>query len=444
MERSIDKELIAWKDNIRRVPLLIRGGRQVGKTFAIEKFGQNHFENLLTINFERERKFCSLFENSLKPEVILKGIQTLTQVPIKQGKTLLFFDEIQACSRAVMALRYFKEEMEDLHVIGAGSLLEFTLHGENFSFPVGRVEFRYLFPLSFKEFLLATGESFLLDELERVTLAKPLSMTIHLHALTKLRDYFQIGGMPQAILTAIQTKSPIEWKKAQQMILDTYRSDFGKYGSSAQQKYLQICFEKAPQLVGDHFRYIKISSEFQSRDLKNALDLLEHAGLIRYVQATSAAGLPLQAGVNDKKFKLIFLDIGLLQEFFHTDPEQLRVADLAQINSGALAEQFVGQELMAYGESYRKTKLFFWEREKKGSEAQIDYLIQYKSIIIPIEVKAGKGSRIRSLRQFLEEKNSSFGIRISQNPLSFENGICSIPLYMIGEIPRLISSLLNL
>lgn len=441
MERSIDQELKAWKESPRRVPLLIRGGRQVGKTFAVEKLGRNHFENLITINFERERKFCPLFDDSLKPEMILRNLQTLIQAPIKPGKTLLFFDEIQACPRAVMALRYFKEEMPELHVIGAGSLLEFTLKGENFSFPVGRVEFRYMFPLSFKEFLMAADSSRLANEIEKATLINPISAPIHDHALSKVRDYFQIGGMPQSILAYIQTHSPIEWKKSQQMILDTYQSDFGKYGSAAQQKYLQICFEKAPELVGNHFRYTKISPNFQSRDLKTALDLLEQAGLIRYVQATSASGLPLQAGVNDKKFKLIFLDIGLLQEFLHTDPEKLRDTDLVQINSGDLAEQFVGQELMVYGESYRKTKLFFWEREKMGSEAQVDYVIQHKSNIIPIEVKAGKGSRIRSMRQFMEEKKSPLGIRISQDPLSYDKGILSIPLYMMNEIPRLLDSI---
>lgn len=443
MERLIDKELLSWKESIRRVPLLVRGGRQVGKTFAIEKFGHKYFENCVTINFERERKFCSLFDASLSPDTILKDIQTLSHTPINPGRTLLFFDEIQACPRAVMALRYFKEEMPQLHVIGAGSLLEFTLKGEDFSFPVGRVEFRYMFPLSFKEFLLAINETALINGLEQATCSKSISEALHAHALTKVRDYFQIGGMPQAVLASLQTKSPIEWKKSQQMILDTYQSDFGKYGSAAQQKYLQACFEKAPELVGDHFRYTKISQAFQSRDLKSALDLLEHAGLIRYVQATSASGLPLQSGVHDKKFKLIFLDIGLLQEFLHTDPEQLREADLVQINSGALAEQFVGQELMAYGEPYRKTKLFFWEREKQGSEAEVDYLIQYKSNIIPIEVKAGKGSRIRSMRQFMEEKKAPLGIRISQNPLSFSNGILSVPLYMINEIPRLLRELQN-
>ncbi len=438
MERSIDKELAAWKESPLRVPLLIRGGRQVGKTFAIEKFGRKHFDNLVTINFERERRFCPLFDESLKPETILRNLETIAQVPIKPGKTLLFFDEIQACPRAVMALRYFKEEMPELHVIGAGSLLEFSLKGENFSFPVGRVEFRYMFPLSFKEFLHAAGDSKLVKELEQAAPNNPLSNAIHSYALNKVRDYFQIGGMPQSIIAFLKTNSPIEWKKAQQMILDTYQSDFGKYGSAAQQKYLQICFEKAPELVGSHFRYIKISPEFQSRDLKTALDLLENAGLIRYVQATNASGLPLQAGVNDRKFKIVFLDIGLLQEFLHTDPEQLREADLAQINSGDLAEQFVGQELMAYGESYRKTKLFFWQREKTGSEAEVDYLIQYKSSIIPIEVKAGKGNRIRSMRQFIEEKKSPLGIRISQNPLGFNNGILSVPLYMVSEITRLL------
>ena len=438
MERTLDLELIAWKEDPRRVPLLIRGGRQVGKTFAIEKFGKRYFDHCVTINFERERKFCSLFDESLDPKTVLRNLQALIQIPIIPGKTLLFFDEIQAAPRAVMALRYFKEELPELHVIGAGSLLEFALKGDDFSFPVGRVEFRYLFPLSFKEFLKARGEETLLHELEKTTPEEPISSFIHLHALSCLRDYFQVGGMPQAVTALIQTESPLEWKKTQQMILDTYQSDFGKYGGVAQQKYLQICFEKAPELVGSHFRYTKISSLYQSRDLKNALDLLEQAGLIRYVQATSASGLPLQANVSEKKFKLIFLDIGLLQEFLHTDPELLRKEDLVQINAGALAEQFVGQELMASGEPFRKRKLFFWNKEGEASDAEVDYLIQHHTHIIPIEVKSGKGTRIRSMRKFMTEKNTPFGIRISQNPLSFEQGILSLPLYMIGEIDRLL------
>jgi predicted AAA+ superfamily ATPase len=439
MERIIDQELATWKDDPRRVPLLIRGGRQVGKTFAIEKFGKKYFEHCVTINFERERRFCSLFEDSLDPKIILRNLQALTQIPIIPGKTLLFFDEIQAAPRAVMSLRYFKEELPELHVIGAGSLLEFVLKGDDFSFPVGRIEFRYLFPLSFKEFLKARGEVALLHELSIASPEEPISSPIHHHALSCLRDYFQVGGMPQAVLALIQTESPLEWKKAQQMILDTYQSDFGKYGGAAQQKYLQVCFEKAPELIGSHFRYTKISTLYQSRDLKNALDLLEHAGLIRYVQATSASGFPLQASVNEKKFKLIFLDLGLLQEFLHTDPELLRREDLVQINAGSLAEQFVGQEMMAYGEPFRKRKLFFWNKEGEGSEAEVDYLLQHKTDIIPIEVKAGQGSRIRSMRRFMAEKASPFGIRISQDSLSFEKGILSLPLYMVGELDRLMN-----
>lgn len=326
-------------------------------------------------------------------------------------------------------------------MIGAGSLLEFALKGDNFSFPVGRVEFRHLFPLSFQEFLKAQGEEGLLGELSKATWAEPLLPLIHQHALSSLRDYFQVGGMPQAVAAFIQTRSPLEWKRAQQMILDTYQSDFGKYGGASQQKYLQVCFEKAPELVGSHFRYTKISPLYQSRDLKNGLDLLEQAGLIRYVHATSASGLSLQGGVNERKFKLIFLDIGLIQEFLHTDPELLRREDLVQINAGALAEQFVGQELMAYGEPFRKRKLFFWHKEGEGSEAEVDYLIQDKGHIIPVEVKAGKGARIRSMRRFMAEKNTPFGIRISQDPLSFEKGILSLPLYMMGELERLVKML---
>lgn len=443
MKRKIDDDLITWKNALGRLPLLLRGGRQVGKTFAVEKFGRAEFRNLVTINFERDKKFISIFENDLDPIRIVRAIEELTQISIIAGETLLFFDEIQACPRAIMALRYFKEEMEELHVIGAGSLLEFSIQGKDFSFPVGRIEFRYMHPLSFREFLLAANETVSLKRLQEASLENPVSLSLHAHLLNRLRDYFRIGGMPRVIETFLSTSSLLEGKKVQQMILETYRSDFGKYASFSQQKYLAACFEKAPLLVGSYIKYTKIAPEFQSRDLKMALHLIEKAGLIHSIHSTTAAGLPLAAGLSEKKLKILFLDIGLLQEFLHTDPELLTIANLTQLNAGALAEQFVGQELLAYSPPYCKEKLFFWEREKKGSEAEVDYVIAYKSHILPVEVKAGKSSRCRSLQIFMEEKKAPLGIHISQNPLEFHNNILSIPLYLIEDLPNLIEQALK-
>lgn len=443
MKRAFESELLLWRDSPRRMPLLVRGGRQVGKTFIIEKFGKEHFKSFTIINFEKERRSSKIFEESLDPKSIVRSIEEQTQQRLIPGESLLFFDEIQICPRAVMALRYFKEEMPQLHVIGAGSLLEFTLRGEDFSFPVGRIEFRYLYPLSFLEFLWALNEEISIERLQEISIKAAPSPILHEQLIRRVRDYFHVGGMPAAVQSFLETNSPVEWKRAQSSILNTYHSDFGKYGTSAQQKYLEIAFERVPILIGTHIKYNKISSEFQSRDLKLALHLLEKAGLIHPVHSCSASGLPLKATVNDKKFKAIFLDIGLVQEFLHTNPEELRSHNLTQINAGSLAEQFVGQELLAYSNSYCKNSLYFWEKEKRGSEAEVDYLYECDFHIFPIEVKAGKSKKQRSLRQFMEEKKAPFGIHISQNPLSFQENILSIPLYLIHKMDDLIKELMN-
>lgn len=445
MQRKIDQELLKWKNSPRRVPLLVRGGRQVGKTYAIEAFGKTHFHTTVTINFERNRRYLSIFDPSLdlSPLKIVRAIEELSQTAIHPGETLLFFDEIQACPRAIMALRYFKEEMPNLHVIGAGSLLEFSLKGENFSFPVGRVEFQYMYPLSFHEFLAASQETVSLHRLGEISLDHPPSASLHAHLLSKVRDYFRIGGMPAALASFLKNGLSLEAAEIQQMILDSYRSDFGKYASAAQQKYLEMCFDRAPLLVGSRVKYSKIASEAQARDLKGALHLLETAGLIHSVHATEASGLPLVSTIQEKKLKLIFLDIGLLQQYLYIDPQLLNKEDLLQVNAGALAEQFVGQELLVNTPSYRKESLFFWEREKRGSEAEVDYVIHYRTHIIPIEVKAGTSGKRRSLRIFMEEKGAPLGIHISQNPLSFQNRVLSLPLYLLADLPKLLDETLG-
>lgn len=438
MFRTIEVELKKWHRKTERLPLIIRGARQVGKSFVVQKVGNELFENVLVIDFEFQSELSQCFE-TLDPQKIVNRLELMTGSSIIQGKTLLFLDEIQQCPRAIMALRYFKEKMPGLHVIAAGSLLEFIMHEADFSFPVGRVQFLYMGPLSFSEFLFNMGEGKLLEFLNHVTLQEGAPPPIHNKLMELMRLYFVIGGMPATVRTYLETRSLSECRKIQLSLLQTYQNDFGKYASKAEYKYLQLLFEKAPGLVATHFKYVNVSNEVRSREIKVALEQLSYAGLINQVYATSASGIPLFAQVKENRFKILFLDIGLLHTAHKVDISELWEKDILQVHSGRLAEQFVGQQLLATGDFYEVPQLFFWKRESKGSSAEVDYLLTSGSNIVPIEVKAGKTGRLRSLQIFMKEKHSSIGVKVSMAPLSFSHSILSIPLYMINQLPRLVS-----
>lgn len=441
MQRTIIQALIAWKNSPDRLPLLLRGARQIGKTYVVESFGQTYFSNLVTINFEWQREYLACFD-SLEPEKILNAIKLISRAPIIPGQTLLFLDEIQECPQAIMALRYFKEKLPELHVIGAGSLLEFALSEEDFRMPVGRVLSLYMKPLSFKEFIVACGYEQLNEYLTTIDLTTKINTAVELQLQNLLHDYFVIGGMPAVIQSYITHRDLHQCQILQSGLLTTYRDDFAKYASTSKHRYLQRLIEETPRLIGQHFRYVNIDPQMQSRDLKQALEALIYAGIIYKVQQTTAAGLPLNIQLNEKKFKLLFLDIGLVKASQMLDMELLTQKDLLLINRGALAEQFVGQELLAYTDPYLPQNLYYWERDKKTSMAEVDYVINVGKYIIPIEVKAGKTGSLRSIQQFLAEKNQPLGVRVSMKTLSYENKILSVPLYLVHAIPRLVKTIL--
>ena len=249
--------------------------------------------------------------------------------------------------------------------------------------------------------------------------------------------------MPAAVKTYFDTHSFLESQHIQNIILDAYRNDFGKYASKTQHANLKKVFERAPALVGQRFKYAKVDPDIRSRELKVAIEQLVWAGIIQQIHATSASGVPLSAQVSEKKWKLLFLDVGLLQAFHEINATEYWVDDISQINSGCLAEQFVGQELLAYMNSRRENTIHFWQREKKSSSAEVDYVISHGEYIVPIEVKAGKTGRLKSMRIFMREKKSPFGVRISSAPLQFENNILSIPFYLIEHLPRFIEEVLR-
>lgn len=442
MIRDYLSDLVAWKNSGSRKPLLVRGARQIGKTYCVELFAREHFDNLVAINFELQKEYSGCFE-TLYPDQIIKRIYTLSHQKITPGKTLLFLDEIQECPNAITALRYFYERMPELHVVAAGSLLEFTLRKENLRMPVGRVQSLYMYPLSFKEYLTVSHQTPLIEILENATLTHPVEQIYHDRLLDLLREYWVIGGMPEVVATYLDTNDLHECQMIQSTILDDYRNDFGKYSSQSDVRYLQRIYDKAPGLVGTSFKYVHIDPDWQSRNIKTALHDLVDAGVVSLVRATQASGLPLVTTVNEKKFKLLFVDIGLVANRTDLSAEILMQNDLVLLNRGNTAEQFVGQEFLAYKEHYKKANLYYWERDKASSTAEVDYVTHVDSMIVPVEVKAGKTGSLRSLQQFLNDKNLDLGVRVSQKPLSLDKRVLSVPLYMLWELPRLVKLVAN-
>lgn len=437
MKRSIEKELWLWKDQKDRCPLIVRGARQVGKSYLIEKFGSEAFRECLVINFELHPEFADCFI-SLEPKEIVQKLKLYLNQSVTPGETLIFLDEIQQCPRALMALRYFKEKQPDLHVIAAGSLLEFALEDDNFSFPVGRVEFLHLRPMSLIEWLKVMGHDLLVEQMNEWSLNTPPDDGLHQHCLKLIRPYLFVGGMPALVDLYQKERDFNRCERRQAALMKTYRDDFGKYAHHARHKYLQKILERTPFLVGKHFQYSKVDTEMRSRDLKIAVDQLSQAGLLTRIHATKANGLPLRAEISEKKFKVLLLDIGLLQFALGNLGSEMFQSEIIEIHRGALAEQFVGQELLAYSDYYTEKLLHFWHREKASSSAEVDYVVNIEGKIIPIEVKSGATGRLRSLKQLMEEKNIPFGVRISERPLTFEKRILSVPFYLIQFLPRLI------
>ncbi len=406
--------------------MLIRGARQVGKSYTVQEFGENGFDNLVTVNFELQPEFEKCF-SSLVPGEIVDKLAIMAKADIQASKTLLFLDEIQQCPRAIASLRYFYEQMPELHVIGAGSLLEFALAKSDFSMPVGRIQFLHMRPLSFAEFLWAMGEGRARNKME--TDLAGVDEAVHEHLLPLLRQYMLLGGMPAVVAEYLAGKNIRRALKIQTLIAQSYRNDFGKYASAGKHRHLQKAFLQIPKLVGQKIKYAHIDPDVQSRNIKEAILLLEQAGVTTRVKKTSGDAPPLEAMAKEGYYKALFLDIGLMQNLCGLAGEIPFSQDLLSINRGALAEQFVGQELLAYQDRDQVPALYYWTRDARGSKAEVDYLYQHGSTILPIEVKAGKTGRLKSLHMFLAKYQCPYGIRISQERFCFEEPVLSVPLY---------------
>lgn len=433
MKRIIDYFLLEWKnETFNRKPLLLRGARQVGKTHAARNLGLA-FKNFIEINLEFDETARKIFDQDLDPKRIIFQLSQYLQKDIVPGSTLLFIDEIQTVPKALTSLRYFYETLPELHIIAAGSLLDFAI--DQVGMPVGRISSLYMYPMSFFEFLVATGNEKWAQTILDHDVQEPLLEPVHDKLLELIGTYCVIGGMPAAVNTWIRKKTPRDVKKVHTDLLDSYQQDFNKYATTHQIKYLDALFNHALSQLSNKFIYSHVG-EYKTRELEPALKLLQKAGIFHAVTRSAGQGIPLGAQADLHDFKIISLDVGLSQTSLNLDMTPWFLEPLtAFINKGEIAEAFVGQEILAYSDPIAKNNLFYWRRDNRNSMAEVDYLIQAKENVVPIEVKAGTSLRIKSIHIFLDSHpNSTYGIRISAHNYAVEPRIYTYPLYAIIKI----------
>lgn len=425
MRRLVEPKLREWRDAQRRKPLIVRGARQVGKTHSVEEFGRNCFENLVTIDLERNRPWHRVFLGNLDAGRILSELEILGGGKITPGKTLLFLDEIQSCPRAIMALRYLYEEYPALHVIAAGSLLEFAL--TDISFPVGRVQFLDMHPLTLAEYLWAIGK----DAAAEIVLSPPQQFgeSVHNLLLDEVRRYFFVGGMPESVQAYADTRSMQESFAVQQELCDSFRQDFSKYAPRADKYCLDAVFTGIARNTGRQIKYTRLAEGYSHPTIRRAFEILCMARLAQRVPSATPSGLPLGATASPKRFKALMLDIGLCQCLCGVKADaEYQKTDLLAIHEGAMAEQFAGQEMTVS----QGSGLHYWAREVRGSSAEVDYLVAMNGQIHPVEVKSGPAGRLKSLHLLLESyPNCPQGLVLSSAPSAElpEQKIMFLPLY---------------
>lgn len=397
MERLFKKKLEEWKSAPNHKPLIVRGARQVGKSWCIKEFGKSSFGgNFHLIDFEKHPDWISVFEKNLDPVRILGELEILLNAKILPGRDLLFFDEIQASPKAIMSLRYLYEDLPELHVIAAGSLLEFGL--KDISFPVGRVQILNMYPLNFFEFLLAEGKEQAAEIIKSVPSELPVS--IHNMLMESLRQYMFVGGMPECVKVWCETKSLTTAFDVQYSLTETYRQDFSKYAPYVDKRVLNGVLNSVAKNIGHQLKYTQLVEDFSGPTNKKAFDLLLLARVIQKISATSPASLPLGNNASEKRFKSILVDIGMMRTLNNL-PANLEFMknDLLSMYNGALAEHFAGQEFVSSG----MDNLHFWSREAKSSSAEVDYLIEKNNMIFPVEIKGGVSGKLKSMHLLLKE-----------------------------------------
>ena len=453
MQRSHEMELDAWLKAHRRKPLVIRGARQVGKSTLVQQWASRRNLSLFEVNLERHTHLRYPLEK-LNPEEVVREIEFhCRKGQINPRNSLLFLDEIQGVPKALECLRYFFEEMPELPVIAAGSLLEFTLSNHRFPMPVGRVEYMHIGPVTFEDYLQEKGEPQLSELLCSYELGETFPISAHNRLLKILREYLLVGGMPEAAQLSIDTGDFRRVFEIQEAIWQTYRDDFSKYASGSHLAQLQRVVDYLPGGIGSKVKYVNIDRESYAKDVRLAIELLAKAGVVIKVTHSHGEGLPLNSQKNEKVFKLYGVDIGLLMRA--SGIEHLREEQMMGVrftNQGKLAEQFIAQHLFFSGNPRQRPELYYWLREGGTGNAEIDFQLPVAGRIVPIEVKSGKSGSLKSMLQYCLNKGCDLCARFDLNPPSFQ-AVChniadrevafelvSLPLYLCGQIRRLIAS----
>jgi len=398
LKRIQEQELLAWRESSRRKPLILRGARQTGKTWLVDHVLAPTFASYVKIDLEKSRGLHAHFEADLDPHRILNLLE-LTGGRITPGETLLFLDEIQTCPRALALLRYFYEEIPELHVVAAGSLLEFAF--AEISVPVGRVQYLTVPPMTYHEFLLARGQ----DVMAAHALRSPalVDPAIQLALQAELRNYLFVGGMPECVKTWVETASMTEVFAVQTELLESYRDDFARYRPRVSPDCLAAVMLNVGRSVGEQLKYVDLDDGRTGTTNRKAFDVLTMARLVRKIPSCNPPGIPLGATANPRKFKAAFLDVGLMQRLCRVPVEmEMREKNLLDMYRGKLAEQFVAQELAAY----HGPDVFYWSRSARGSSAEVDFLMACRGRVFPVEVKAGKAGRLRSMHLLLSSNES--------------------------------------
>jgi len=438
--RKIIDYLIEWKDKKGRKPLVLRGARQVGKTSAVLMFGNKYFKNLIHLNLENI-DHLRLFREEISLDDFEKIIQIKFHQKIAPGETLVFIDEIQNSLSLMKLLRFFYEEKPNLHVIAAGSLFQAKIEREGFALPVGRIEYAYVYPLDFFEYLEAQKETELLTFLKSISLEEKIPEAIHHEGLRHFYEYTMIGGMPEVVKVYIENQSIDSLKSVYSSLFTSYWEDVYKYSSLANAKYLSYVIEHAPLFAGMTVTYEKFGgSNFRSREMSTAFDILEKVMLVCQVQATKSEEIPL-IGQRKRPKKLLFLDVGLVNHRMGVQEEFINLKDLEGFYRGRIAEQVVGQNILAQFTNHIPV-LLYWAKGKQEGTAEVDFCFQVSGRILGIEVKSGRAGRLRSLYSFADRVKNHRLVRIYSGQLKTEKvKICgkiykltSVPFYLVPRI----------
>jgi uncharacterized protein len=434
MKRSISSFLKSWKEEKEHKVLLIRGARQVGKTYTVRELAKE-FEFFLEVNFEKNPDIHTFFDLNLDPVRICENLSAYYGIPVIDGKTLLFFDEIQSCVKAMQSLRFFYESKPGLHLIAAGSLLEFAMK-DLASWGVGRIRSLFMYPFSFDEFLMAVNQNALIAVKQSASPGNPLNLAFHGKLKDYLKKFMLTGGMPEAVRTYITNSSDVV--KVQNVLSDitlSYYDDFAKYAGRIPAQRLRETLGSVVRQSGGKYIFSQSGPLSNPAQAKDALELLEMAGLVYKVYHSPGHGIPLGDQANFKMFKVLLHDTGIFQQIAGLRFSDILIAgDVDVMNKGHIAETFVGLEMIKYGNPFEKRELYYWHREKRGSSAEVDYLITQRGEVLPVEIKSGSTGKMQSLHIFVDEKKSSRGIRISMENFSQYNKITVVPLYAISSM----------